>query len=257
MKASPPRKKANLSDSVHQQLSMYALAAGAAGVSALALAQPSEARIIYTPAHHRIGPNQTYEIDLNHDGKPDFRFSDRSVTNNISAGEFFQVVPTNRQNGVVGHSLWAFALRAGEPVGPKRHFSYASTHGSNGPVMTSFVFAYKSHQCKGHWDNVTGYLGLKFIVQGKLHFGWARLKVSCSSQIGGVTGLLTGYAYETIANKPIVTGAPKEADDENQPAGASFKTNAPEPATLGMLALGAPGLSIWRRENGVAAPESI
>ena len=87
--------------------------------------------------------------------------------------------------------------------------------------------------------------------------------MSCSNpQVGGVRGLLTGYAYDPIANKPIankpiVTGATKEADDENQPAGASFKTNAPEPATLGMLALGAPGLSIWRRENGVAAPESI
>jgi hypothetical protein len=31
---------------------MYALPAGAAGVGALALAQPSEAKIVYTPVHH-------------------------------------------------------------------------------------------------------------------------------------------------------------------------------------------------------------
>jgi hypothetical protein len=57
MKASPlPRKTANLSESVHQQLSMYALAASAAGVGALCFAKPAEARIVYTPAHERLRP---------------------------------------------------------------------------------------------------------------------------------------------------------------------------------------------------------
>jgi hypothetical protein len=239
MRRSSPREAVRLSGSVQQQLNMYALAATAAGVGVLALAQPSEARIIYTPAHHRIGPNQTYEIDLNHDGKPDFRVVNRSVTYGISAGAVLQVVPTNHQNGVVGygyinisHSIWASALPTGAPVGPKRHFAYASSHGSQGPLMTGFVFEYKSHQCKGPWDNVIGYLGMKFIIQGKFHFGWARLKVSCSPQVGGVTALLTGYAYETIANKPIVTG----------------KTSGPdgviEPATLGHLAAGSSGRAV-------------
>ena len=36
----------NLSESVHKQLNMYAIAAGAAGVGLLALAQPSEAKIV-------------------------------------------------------------------------------------------------------------------------------------------------------------------------------------------------------------------
>jgi hypothetical protein len=49
-----PRPPINLADSVHQQLNMYALAAGAAGVGALALAQPVEARIVYAPAHRAI-----------------------------------------------------------------------------------------------------------------------------------------------------------------------------------------------------------
>ena len=45
------RKTANLSKSVTHQLNMYALSASAAGVGALALAQPAEAKVIYTPAH--------------------------------------------------------------------------------------------------------------------------------------------------------------------------------------------------------------
>jgi len=43
-----PRKPANFSHSVHHRLDMYALAASAAGVAALALAQPAEAKVIYT-----------------------------------------------------------------------------------------------------------------------------------------------------------------------------------------------------------------
>jgi hypothetical protein len=44
------RVLSNLSDSVHLRLNMYALAASAAGVGALALARPCEAEIVYTPA---------------------------------------------------------------------------------------------------------------------------------------------------------------------------------------------------------------
>jgi hypothetical protein len=77
MRASPkPRKTANLSKSIHQQLSMYALAASAAGVGALCFAKPAEARIVYTPAHVAIKPNGgLFRIDLNHDGIPDFGLS--------------------------------------------------------------------------------------------------------------------------------------------------------------------------------------
>ena len=67
---SVPRKTANLSKSIHQQLNAYAIAAGAAGVSLLVLAQPADAKIIYTPAHVVIG--RTFPLDLNHDGIIDF-----------------------------------------------------------------------------------------------------------------------------------------------------------------------------------------
>ena len=45
-----PSKQAHVRDSLHQHLHMYALAASAAGVTMLALAQSSEAEIIYTAA---------------------------------------------------------------------------------------------------------------------------------------------------------------------------------------------------------------
>jgi hypothetical protein len=54
-RSSGPRKTASdLSESVHQQINMYAIAAAAAGVGVLAFAQPSEAKIVYPPAHKQL-----------------------------------------------------------------------------------------------------------------------------------------------------------------------------------------------------------
>jgi hypothetical protein len=53
-----------LSDSLHHQLNMYALAASAAGVGMLTLVQAAEAKIVYTPAHHVIDENQKYALAL-------------------------------------------------------------------------------------------------------------------------------------------------------------------------------------------------
>ena len=58
------------------------------------------------------------------------------------------------------------------------------------------------------------YLGLKFVIHGKVHYGWARLSVTLGHhwQYGDVSATLTGYAYETIPNKAIITGKTKGED---------------------------------------------
>src|ERR1700678_1350243 len=67
-RSSGPRKTAsNLSESMHQQLSTYALAASAAGVGILALAQPAEAKIVYTKTHLVIAGAERYNLSLHHD----------------------------------------------------------------------------------------------------------------------------------------------------------------------------------------------
>jgi hypothetical protein len=50
-----------------------------------------------------------------------------------------------------------------------------------------------------------------------------------------LTATLTGYAYETIANKPIVTGKTHGKD-----------VVTVQPASLGHLAQGSAGLAAWR-----------
>jgi hypothetical protein len=105
----------------------------------------------------------------------------------------------------------------------------------------------------GPWGNVTNkYLGLKFLIGGKIHYGWARLTVMGYSSV-----TLTGYAYETTVGKPIkaghTTGPEKSATEEISPT--TLTAPVARKATLGLLALGAPGLSIWRREESFGAAQ--
>lgn len=243
-----------LAHSLQQRLNCYALAAGAAGVGVLAVTQPAAARIVYTPAHKVITFNHPVALDLNHDGKTDFVFHETFITT-TSVGEFhsliLSVLPAHQNNEIWGKLRHASALPAGVLVGPKGQFTVSK--------KTMAVDYYAdgtggSGTCAGKWSNVKNrYLGLKFTSNGTTHFGWARLNVACVTMSGNhkVSGVLTGYAYETIPNKPIVSGKTKGPDEESilessSPAALTVPTLIP--ATLGMLAWGAPGLSIWRRE---------
>jgi hypothetical protein len=247
----PRRTASNLSDSIHQQLNMYAVMASAAGVGMLALSQPAEAKIVYSPAHKLIKSGQTVSLDLNHDGKADFSFENYSNTFEGSEQGFLYVIPAQTQNGVDGEAIYdrALALKAGTPVGPKARF--LTGH------YISMVSADAAERCFGNWSNVKNrYLGLRFVIKQKTHFGWARLSVSCNSANNKIQALLTGYAYETIPNKPIITGKTKGPDDVSDAGRADpavLNLSAPEPPTLGLLALGAPALSVWRREQSAAA----
>lgn len=107
--------------------------------------------------------------------------------------------------------------------------------------------------CDSTWPpGQSRYLGLQFLINGKVHFGWARLNVTCRGL--DVVAKLTGYAYETVPNKPIGAGQTKGSDEETG-AGRDAALTAPTPKTswLGLLALGSYGLPIWRREELVGA----
>jgi hypothetical protein len=86
------------------------------------------------------------------------------------------------------------------------------------------ALALKTGSC-GEWlgkSNFQAYLGLKFTIKGKIHFGWARVKVDTLQTQQKFSATLTGYAYETIPGKAIIAGATKGPDD-GEPS-ASFTT---------------------------------
>ena len=254
----PPGKPVVLCDSVHHRLNLYALAASAAGVSLLALAQPSEAKIIYTKTHQVIGNNGIYGLDLNHDGTVDFLIREQGRTpfssyKSLSAKEAYG-------NAVQGSRGAAAALRRGAPIGPRQRFITGASY--FGEVMVRDGCSVEGSCFSiGQWVNVNNrYLGLKFQIGGKIHYGWARLSVEVQ-QDHKITGTLTGYAYETIENKGIRAGqtvseAAAAAAEPNLTKSAGHgpaitaagpASDAVQPASLGQLALGARSGSFQRK----------
>jgi hypothetical protein len=202
----------NLCESVHQQLSMCACAAVVAVVSVLALAPPSQAKIVYTHANVVLScPNsrceQEYNLDLNHDGVTDFTISVVwDVGLDCDSARIAGELPASG-NGATGNGGYAAALMRGAPIGNSQQFQ--GTWGTMAFYDTARYSCIKSQG--GPWYNVTErYLGLRFRRNGRTHYGWARLTVGAGNYAN-----LTGYAYETIAGKSIKAGQKKEATDES------------------------------------------
>jgi hypothetical protein len=248
MKRSPRFHKTpvNLSESVSRRLNVYALAAGAAGVGVLALSQPAEAKIVYTPTWVAILPGSPpMNLDLNGDGIADFQLLHRDVNSNYYSSLW--VEPQNQSNAIWATRSYASALAAGVRVG-----SSAKLQPGNrlmGNVGTRCGRSSKSCTTvsRGQWRQTTrSYLGLKFTVQGEIHYGWARLNVTVSK--GGVYAALTGYAYETEPNTPIITGHQEGPTKKSRSRTKPSSLNTPKsvPVTLGLLAQGSPGLDVWR-----------
>jgi hypothetical protein len=258
----PARTSAKLSNSLHRKLNMYALAATATGVSALALAQSTEAKIIYTPAHVKLLAGEPFPIDLNHDGVVDFYLLNYYVhdlsSHVLSACQFIYsfshgpfCAPRTGANAIraTKSDRWAAALQSGATIEPADRFV-----NGRGVTLGGVSFLSFTHPVwRGPWMNggkgvKNRYLGLKFRFKEHIHFGWARISVTTDPHSPSFTATLTGYAYETIPRKGIVAGATKEPDNVEPTA---LNQSAPKPAMLGALALGAPGLAIWRREESV------
>jgi hypothetical protein len=180
---------------------------------------PSEAKVIYTETYQVTQPGVPLYIDLNHDGINDFLlrtnfYVGTSGTNAELSARGYQnasnVVAGRRYSRDGGYFVSAAsALPAGARIGPKGNFalefpSLAEEHFNRVGNQYSDLGAWADGG-KGVKDR---YLGLKFVINGEIHYGWARLNVNLAHQrqVGDVTGTLTGYAYETVPNKSIIAG---------------------------------------------------
>jgi hypothetical protein len=246
-KSPKTRSAISLNHALDHKLFGYAAAAGAAGVSLLAMAPTSQAEIVFTPANQLINVHTPLSLDVNDDGVTDFTLREiREIcietSNARRAPECSQFTfeslyaRGNGSNAVVMGPVSALALPFRTKVGPEDKF------GVQGSLEFCTTQNGNSQHDGGPWLDVKNlYLGLQFSIDGQVHYGWARLTVSTNKTTCETKALLTGYAYETEPNTPITTGKLSGTDE----VGA---VERPE-VTLGALTLGSGGLEAWRREG--------
>jgi hypothetical protein len=227
-------------------------AATAAGVAMLAAA-PASAEIVFTPANVTIGAGASYMLDLNRDGIPDFTLHRCRCIGDGHTSFLFAELDV-RGNGVRDtRQADAAALPIGAFIGDPQAFTTTNSSYGFGRIMAR-AFYYTQSIFSGPWANATNkYLGLRFVIGGKLHYGWARLTVTNFNQ--GGTAVLTGYAYETEPNQPIRAG--EMSDGSAGSAGISPLSHEHDSPSLGVLARGADRMFARRREEVLSADASV
>ena len=171
-------------------------------------------------------------LDMNIDGQPDFTFVSHE-------GESFQVVP-NGNNAVLsytfgpgGMNAWALPLSSLSPISADPG-GYTWFHRLDSPFPpipdagAGFV-AYTSEMGIGTFLGVeSAYIGLQFMLDDGVHYGWAR--VGCP-----VAGLGGGWIYE--------------AAYDIRPGTLILAGAVPEPSTCALVGFGFLALLIQRRRK--------
>jgi hypothetical protein len=260
------RGKSSLGSTADHRMRLYELAAAAASVSALALAQPAEAEIIITNKTIPIHAETPVMLDLNGDGIADFQFYLRTSSYHSVGENYLYLQKLTAGGGAIGQGQAVSALIRGAKIGPGGPFGrfvgviensfLCTTKRCAGGTQSGYTF---NQQLYGDWGggHPNRFIGVKFQIKGQTHYGWIRLTVTIKHKgnghgpTGSFSATITEYGYESVANKSCGAGLPGAAAPE-APHGSlvpkqedSLRT---EP-TLGMLALGADALPLWRRDD--------
>jgi hypothetical protein len=243
------RNKIRLNPKLDNRLIAYMTAATAAGVAMLG-ATPASAEIVFTPANVNIGAGGSYALDLNGDGIPDFTLHRCRCLGDGHTSFLFA------ENDVQGNGVRdtpradAAAMPIGAFIGDPKAFTTTNSSYGFGQIMAR-AFYYTQSIFSGPWANATNkYLGLRFVIAGQIHYGWARLTVTNFNQHG--TAVLTGYAYETEPELPIRAG---EKSDGSAVVFPPFREDGSR--SLGELARGADAVYAWRRDEMSSASQPV
>ncbi len=268
--ASLQGKKRALSGTADHRLSLYSLAAAAASVGALALAQPAEGEIIITNKTIPIHANTAVLLDLNGDGVTDFEFFLSHYTIDQYGFNNLLLFPTARgADAVIGADYSASAMLRGAKIGPGGPFIH--TYAGYGiPIEESFLCTQNCGQKSGYsfdqgllgkWagGQPNRFVGVRFKINGKTHYGWVRLTVTVKHKgsgkgpTGSFSATITEYGYESVANKACdagLSGPSIPSDDQTMAVSEQGRVRKTGPA-LGALALGAEAMPLWRREEAI------
>ncbi len=223
----------SLSSSLNQRLNSYALAAGAAGVTILAGSHPMEAKVINEFINFPLTGNQTYDFNPAKESTTPFYFVGTFInrTNDFWNRAFFQPNSAGA-SAVVSAGGYVQELASGALIGPSQNWGKGAKSGvlfTYGP----YGGGTKDHH-RGDFGQ-PGFIGFRFTIAGKQHYGWVRLKFSVQNGPDGTkvtTTQIVNCAFETIPGQSIRAGQTNDAE------GAG---------SLGALALGSQGFSSGRK----------
>jgi hypothetical protein len=191
------RHLVRVNSKLEKHLIAYAAVATAAGVGILVGPPLAEGRIVYTHANVNLQGNHPFPLDLNHDGKVDFFLllggsigAGGTAVGALSVchrpflgtkGDYICVSSTSAPNSLNAvrvangsqHEA-AAALRAGAKIQNGDRFRFKVAVGMGDVVWETFTSV--GTRWSGAWVNggkgvKNRYLGLKFKINGKFHFG--------------------------------------------------------------------------------------
>lgn len=211
------------------QSTMRKATAGATAALGLALgaglsAAPAEAGVIIVD--HPDVLLGTFDLDADDDGTAEFRFT-RSVFEDGGTPFGEEHTVDTFLNAVVGFEGGAFPSGTkpfAERLGPNALID-ANSDFVSGAVVTLNAKLFGSIEVGEFNEPGLAYVGLRFDLDDGTHFGWAEVNV------GSIT--MQRFGYEEEAGVGLRTPG----------------TGIPEPATLGLLALGATGIMALRRRQ--------
>lgn len=210
----------------HLERGLIAYAVGTLGVAALT--PSANASIVYTPVNVKISQG-ILSIDLNQDGKADFALHNYFVGSSSSVQAItIRGNPTDSQAAVIGHKKTIFHYASALPL----------NYGIGSGTSKRFVNLQGGNHAYIQGGITNRFLGLRFSISGQVHYGWARITTKGNGVGKLATIQLTGFAYETDPNTPILAG---DRGPTESAKGAS--------PSLGLLSAGALALSAWRRED--------
>lgn len=244
---------------LNRQIGQYSLTAAVAGVSMLALAQPAAGEVVITKKTIPVPDSSNHVplmISIANNGTDNFDFF--LDTTAIKGGSFTAFGITDRDEVLASCSFYckALALPRGAVIGPKtppyKFFTQSAliegSESTNG-----------NRSLRGDWggDPTDRYLAISFPIDGETHYGWVRLTVTTNPKLGEppISATITAYAYETVAGKAILAGTAQTSSAEAQlpeNIGPAKIQNQSGPS-LGMLAMGADGVGLWRSEEALSS----
>jgi hypothetical protein len=248
---SPRRKQpVALSDTLSRKLNAYALAAGAAGVAALAFALPAEGEPVCKDVSAQLPHTNSFPVYLTQPAVAPFNIAQQTnstfrsfTTTGVGTLQWWNrgfFVPNSAGAKVLLSNGLPANLASGAEIGPGGDFGKGNSYG------LLFTYGKGEYTYRGggtklkHRGNLnltqSNYVGFQFKDPAGVHYGWARLSVSFENGRGKTQHTVlhvTGYAYESTPDTAIAAGSCTESASEIE--------NVSTGTSLGLLALGSVG----------------